>query len=175
MKVNKSSQKAQKASQAEPQLPAGPAAALPDTQDWDPAAAPTFWINHASRLLMRQFEQQLRPLEFGMAYLPVAMMLHEQGPLLQKALAERAQVEQPTMAALLTRMERDGLIARGPHPHDKRASLISLTPKAESRLPAAMALMGAVAARATTGLGPEEKALLLGLLQRIVANLESAD
>lgn len=175
MKVNKSSQKAQKAWPAAPQSPERLAADLPSTQDWNPAAAPTFWINHASRLLMRQFEQQLRPLEFGMAYLPVAMMIHEQGPLQQKALADRAQVEQPTMAALLTRMERDGLIERRPHPQDKRASLISLTAKAESRLPAAMALMGEVATRATSGFQPAEKALLLGLLQRIVANLEAPE
>jgi hypothetical protein len=26
-------------------------------------ATPTFWINHASRLLVREFEQQLRPLD----------------------------------------------------------------------------------------------------------------
>src|SRR5271170_1592825 len=92
---------------------------------WDPESAPSFWINHASRLLMRHFEQRLRPLDFGMAYLPVVVALQENGSLLQKELAERAHVEQPTMAALLTRMESDGLIAREAHPSDKRASQVS--------------------------------------------------
>src|SRR5690349_1750469 len=96
---------------------------------WNPAASPTFWINHASRMLMREFEQRLRPLDFGMAYLPVAVALEGGAALPQKDLAERARVEQPTMAALLTRMARDGLISRAPHPTDKRAALISLTPK----------------------------------------------
>src|SRR3954467_12220457 len=101
---------------------------------WNPESSPTFWINHASRLLMRRFEQRLRPLDFGMAYLPVVVALQENGALLQKQLAQHAHVEQPTMAALLARMERDGLISREPHPSDKRASQISLSAKAKERL-----------------------------------------
>lgn len=141
---------------------------------WDPASAPTFWINHASRLLMRRFEQALRPLGFGMAYLPVVIALEENGALLQKELAERAHVEQPTMAALLARMERDGLIARGPHPNDRRASLISLTAKAKERLPEAKARLAEIAGQATSGLGERDRATLLSLLRRVVENLDGA-
>jgi MarR family transcriptional regulator for hemolysin len=139
---------------------------------WDPQSAPSFWINHASRLLMRQFEQRLRPLDFGMAYLPVVVALEENGALLQKELAERAYVEQPTMAALLTRMQRDGLIAREAHPSDKRASQISLTAKAKSRLPKAKELLTEVAERLTEGFSERERATFLSLLRRAVKNLE---
>ena len=69
-----------------------------------------------------------------MAYLPVAIALEENGSLLQKQLAERAHVEQPTMAALLVRMERDGLISREALPDDKRSSRISLSAKAKAFL-----------------------------------------
>ncbi|RYZ31678.1 MAG: MarR family transcriptional regulator [Myxococcaceae bacterium] len=141
---------------------------------WDPEAAPTFWINHASRLLMRHFEQRLRPLDFGMAYMPVADALEKQGPLLQKQLAEHARVEQPTMAALLTRMERDGLIEREPHPDDKRASQISLSAKARERLPKAKEQLVEVAEQATAGLSERERATFMSLLRRVVANLEPA-
>ncbi|RKH53008.1 MarR family transcriptional regulator [Corallococcus sp. AB049A] len=140
---------------------------------WDPEAVPTFWINHASRLLMRHFEQRLRPLEFGMAYLPVAIALEEQGPLLQKQLAEYAHVEQPTMAALLTRMERDGLIQREPHPDDKRATRISLSAKGRGRLPQAKAQLARVAEQATAGFSERERATFMSLLHRVVANLDS--
>ncbi len=71
-------------------------------------AEPTFWINHASRLIMREFEQLLRPLGFGTAYLPVVMLLEQHRELQQRQLADFVRVEQPTMAALLTRMQRDG-------------------------------------------------------------------
>ncbi|MHA7628907.1 MarR family winged helix-turn-helix transcriptional regulator [Corallococcus sp. M7] len=139
---------------------------------WDPEAVPTFWINHASRLLMRHFEQRLRPLEFGMAYLPVVIALEEHGPLLQKQLAEYAHVEQPTMAALLTRMERDGLIQRQPHPDDRRATRILLSAKARERLPLAKQQLGEVAEQATAGLSERERATFMSLLRRVVANLE---
>jgi MarR family transcriptional regulator for hemolysin len=102
------------------------------TVHWDLLSAPTFWINHASRLLMRCFEHRLRPLDFGMAYLRVAIAIEENGPLLQRHLAELAHVEQPTMAALLGRMERDGIISREPHPDDKRASQIRSLLRARS-------------------------------------------
>lgn len=141
---------------------------------WDPESVPTFWINHASRLLMRHFEQRLRPLEFGMAYLPVAIALEEHGPLLQKQLAEYAHVEQPTMAALLTRMERDGLIEREPHPDDKRATRISLSAKARRRLPEAKAQLGVVAEQAMAGFSEREHATFMALLRRVVANLDSS-
>ena len=142
---------------------------------WAPEAAPTFWVNHASRLLMRLFEQRLRPLEFGMAYLPVVMALEESGPLLQKDLAERAHVEQPTMAALLARMERDGLVAREPHLTDKRATLISLSAKARARLPSARERLTEIADRATAGFSERERATLLSLMRRMVKNLAEGD
>ncbi|WP_394830284.1 MarR family transcriptional regulator [Pendulispora rubella] len=142
---------------------------------WDPESAPTFWINHASRLLMRLFEQSLRPLGFGMAYLPVAIALEENGPLLQKDLADRAHVEQPTMAALLARMERDGLIAREPHPGDRRASLVSLTAVAKGRVPVARERLIDGAERALAGFSAGERATLIALLQRVVRNLHDLD
>lgn len=142
------------------------------TVRWDPGSTPTFWINHASRLLMRHFEQRLRPLDFGMAYLPVVIALEENGPLLQKQLAEVAHVEQPTMAALLTRMERDGLISREAHPGDKRASNIKLSPKAKARVSSAKERLAEVADRAMAGFTASERATLIALLQRVVHNLE---
>lgn len=141
---------------------------------WNPESTPSFWINHASRLLMRRFEQLLRPLDFGMAYLPVVLALEEKGALLQKQLAEHAHVEQPTMAALLARMDRDGLIVREPHPSDKRASQISLSTKAKARLPSAKERLVEVATLATSGFTDQERATLIALLRRVVNNLAQA-
>ena len=140
---------------------------------WEPQAYASFWINHASRLLMRDFEAILRPLGFGMAYLPVAFALAEHGPLLQKDLAGHAHVEQPTMAALLARMERDGLIEREPHPSDRRATSIRLSAKAKRGLPKARTALFEVAQRVTGGFTDAERATFLALLQRAVVNLSA--
>ncbi|MGC4089245.1 MAG: MarR family transcriptional regulator [Polyangiaceae bacterium] len=144
-----------------------------DESSWDAQAAPvSFWINHASRLLTRHFEQQLRPLDFGMAYLPVVIALKKHGTLLQAQLAELARVEQSTMAALLTRMQRDGLIVREQDPDDGRAARVSLSAKAKARLPAAKQLLDRIGARATAGFSERERETLAALLQRVVTNLE---
>ena len=141
---------------------------------WSPESSPTFWVNHASRLIVRHFEQRLRPLEFGWAYLPVVVALKEGGRLTQKELSEHAKVEQPTMAALLARMERDGLIARESHATDKRSSWISLSAKAKARLPRAMKQLAEVVELATSGLSGGERATLIEILRRIVNNLDRA-
>ncbi|KGT96075.1 MarR family transcriptional regulator [Erwinia typographi] len=140
---------------------------------WAPETIATFWINQASRLLMRTFEQRLRPLNFGMAYLPVAIALEEKGDMQQKQLADYASVEQPTMAALLVRMERDGLIVRKPHPVDKRSSYISLTRQARVTLPQVKESLFDVVEQATNGMSDEECSALVSSLQRMIKNLET--
>ena len=138
---------------------------------WDPSSVPTFWINHASRLVMRRFEECLRPFGFGMAYLPVAIALEEHGPLQQTDLLEYARVEQPTMAALLVRMERDRLVVRKPDPSDARARLVALTPRAKSVLTSVKEAMGAVVAEAMVGISEADRTVLVRALQLIVHNL----
>lgn len=138
---------------------------------WDPGSAPTFWINHASRLIMRRFEERLRPLGFGMAYLPVAIALEERGPLQQKDLLRYARIEQPTMAALLARMERDRLIARKSDPTDARARLVALTPRAKSVLASVKEAMAAVVEEAMIGISEADRNVLAMSLQRVVHNL----
>jgi len=138
---------------------------------WTPTEQPTFWINQISRLLMRDFEARLRPLGFGMAYVPVITALEEHGPLQQKQLVELIGVEQPTMAALLSRMERDGVVVRSPHPSDRRASRFDLSDTTRQRMPEARQLLTDIAESAVRGFGPDERSALLSALRRIAANL----
>jgi hypothetical protein len=60
------------------------------------------------------------------------------------------------MAALLTPMGRDGLVSRKLHPEDKRASLVSLTPKARAKLPEVKQKLVEEARKATAGLSDAE-------------------
>lgn len=138
---------------------------------WAPEVVPTFWINHASRLIMRQFEEELRPLGFGFAYIPVIIALEEDGPSVQKDLVARAHVEQPTMTALLSRMERDRIIQRTADPVDGRAKRISLTAGAKKKLPQVRAALQVAVEKALNGLGADEQQILMDLLHRVVGNL----
>ncbi|EYF08716.1 MarR family winged helix-turn-helix transcriptional regulator [Chondromyces apiculatus] len=139
---------------------------------WDPASSASFWINRASRQILRLHEGRLRPLGFGMNQMPVLHALGDGAALSQKELARGARVEQPTMAEMLARMERDGVVQREPNPDDARGTLTSLTRSARLRLPKAKAALIQGEQEATAGLSAEEKVLLVSLLQRVVSNLE---
>ncbi len=142
-------------------------------ESWDPGSSASFWINRASRLLLRLQEGHLRPLGFGMSQMPVLHALQDGGALSQKELARWARVEQPTMAEMLARMERDGVVQREPNPKDRRGSLFSLTRRARLRLPKAKAALIQGEQEVMAGFSATEKELLLTLLQRVVSNLET--
>jgi MarR family transcriptional regulator, transcriptional regulator for hemolysin len=139
---------------------------------WDPEASASFWLNRASRSLLRLQEACLRPLGFGMSQMPVLHALADGRAVSQKELAHWARVEQQTMAEMLARMERDGVIQREPNPDDGRGTLTSLTRRSRARLPKAKEALIEGEDQATAGFTPEEKALLVSLLRRVVGNLE---
>lgn len=139
--------------------------------DWDPAASIGFWLNNASRALLRNHDARLRALGLAMAQLPVLMALEQAQALSQRELAQRARIEQPSMVELIARMERDGLVRRAQHPGDRRVSLISLTARARQKLPRARAALLLGETEASAGLSETERAQLRTLLQRVAANL----
>jgi DNA-binding MarR family transcriptional regulator len=141
--------------------------------DWKPESSASFWINLASRSLLRRQDARLRPLGFGMSQMPVLHALADGASRSQKDLAGLAHVEQPTMAEMLERMERAGVIQREPNPSDGRGSLASLTQTSRLRLPAAKAELLRVESEALAGFSSGEKEMLLSLLQRVASNLGS--
>ena len=131
-------------------------------------------INRLSRLLNRWGDLHFPLLGLASAQLPVLAMLADGQRLTQKQLAEAAEIEQPTMAQLLARMERDGLIRRTPNPHDKRSTLIALTPRAQQALPAAREHLARGTGAALAGFTPREARTLERLLTRMLHNVETA-
>lgn len=144
-------------------------------EGWDPESTAVFWINRASRSLLRRLDARLRPFGFAMSHLPVLRALAHTRSLSQKELAQLARVEQPTMAEMLARMERDGVVQREPNPDDKRGILISLTRRSRARLPKAKAALVEGEREAMAGLSDAEEALLRDLLRRVARNLESGE
>jgi DNA-binding MarR family transcriptional regulator len=135
---------------------------------------PGHYINRIARLSQRWLEPQLQKLGLAVAQVPVFGAIKTRGPLSQKELARLLHVEQPTMAQLLTRMERDGLIERKPDPADGRSSLLCLTSLAIKKAEPAQELLVAGSHIALKGLSQREIATLTRLLQRVLANLEEA-
>lgn len=129
-------------------------------------------IARASRSLNRSGDAALKPLGLRYAQVPVIMLLRRDGTLTQKLLAQQAGMEQPSMAELLSRMNRDGLIRQTPNPRDGRSHAITLAEGNDDRLSEAHNRMADLEERALRGLTPEQVTTLRALLGQVVSNLE---
>jgi MarR family transcriptional regulator, transcriptional regulator for hemolysin len=128
-------------------------------------------VSRAARLFVKEADRRLQPLGLSSGHIPVLFALSKEPVLSQKALVERAAIEQPTMAGLLARMERDGLVARKTDRMDGRASLFRLTPLAKSKLADFFATLDQGNADALCGLDAKEKDQFLKALTKIIHNL----
>jgi len=129
-------------------------------------------MGHIHRSFHRLADPQLRQLGFAMGQLPVLMALKDGRPHSQAELARLAQVEQPSMAQLLARMERDGLVERVPDPDDGRSRLVLLTPACRERMHESRAVMQALSAEVLAEFTPDERAELGALLRRVADRVD---
>ena len=70
----------------------------------------------------------------GFARGRVLWALRDSGPVLMRALSEALGVSPRTVTGLVDSLEADGWVTRSPHPNDRRATIISLTPNSEMTL-----------------------------------------
>jgi len=70
----------------------------------------------------------------GLARGRVLWALHESGPMLMRAIGQALGISPRTVTGLIDALEADGWVTRGPHPADRRATIISLTGAAEAAL-----------------------------------------
>lgn len=142
-------------------------------KDWSTDPRPGYLVNRASRLFRNFSNGRLKEMGLGDGQVPVLMTLSDGEPATQKELAKKAGVEQPTMAQMLARMERDDLIERWADPEDGRSSLVQLTRQAMDHIPAVIMTLQAANEVALRGFSEAESRQLTELLGRAVANLEA--
>lgn len=130
-----------------------------------------YQIGLLSRLFDRRLQEVLKEQGVAPGQFAPLVMLFEQDGLTQAELCRRINVEQPTMANTLERMERDGLIRRKADTEDKRRALVHLTPRAREMRDAVMENARAVASRAVQRLSPADQDDMFRLLGRMVENL----
>lgn len=131
-------------------------------------------VNRTARLLRRLADQRLAPLGLSSGYLPVWTALVHGGALSQKRLTELAGIEQPTMAATLSRMERDGIIERRTDPADRRSACFTLSEQTRERTAAIGLAVETLSEDALANLTSAERVKLRQLLQVLIAGVEKA-
>ncbi|WP_131194213.1 MarR family winged helix-turn-helix transcriptional regulator [Lichenihabitans psoromatis] len=138
----------------------------------DVLSTPGHLIALAARGFARLSEARLKPLGFGVGQVPVLVALQNGQASTQRDLARFARVEQPPMAQMLARMERDGLVQRTPDPTDGRSQRVMMTEVAKTRMPTAVTALFQGNREALSGFTEAEEAEFVSLLSRLIANLD---
>ncbi len=132
-----------------------------------------YQIGLLSRLFDRRLQEVLRARGVAPGQFAPLVMLFEQDGLTQAELCRRINVEQPTMANTLERMERDGLIKRKVDDADRRRALVFLTPKAKDARNDVLEGVRQVANRTLAQISAADQDAIFRLLGRMVENLRN--
>jgi MarR family transcriptional regulator for hemolysin len=84
------------------------------------------------RELRRVYDRRLAPSGLSLSHAWPVALIAEQAGMRQRELAERLDVEGPTLVRLLDQLGAMGLVVRRPDPDDQRAKTLHLTPAGEA-------------------------------------------
>ena len=132
----------------------------------------TYLAGQLARAFSRALQMRASQLGFSAGHFPILIELWNQDGLTQRQLLDRIDIEQATMANTLSRMERDGLIERKPHPKDKRAQLVFLTARARDLKEEALAAAMEADEALFDGFRRFEKELMLEYIRRAIDNAQ---
>ena len=132
-----------------------------------------YLMHWAARLLRRLADRRLKPLGLSSGHLPVITELMQRSEMSQKELTAAAAIEQPTMAEMLLRMERDNIIKRRPDPKDKRSTLISLSPSTLKNLGRIKDVIQSINRDALSALPKHEREPFLRKVTEMISSLET--
>lgn len=124
-------------------------------------------VNHVARQMARALRDAIAPYGVVPGQFAQLLALYEQDQVTQQELSEIVEVEQPTMANTLRRMERDGLIERVSHPDDGRKQLIVLTDRARDLEADLTAAAQRVNDQAMASLSDAQRRTILRLLHEV--------
>lgn len=140
-------------------------------REYDVAQDIGFALTHTTRAYQRALNAELAPYGVTIRQSQVLGWLRKKGDLSQCQLARFLRIDPATLAGVLERMERDGLILRIADRSDRRRNLIRLNQCAEELGDTVVECSARVCARAVQGLSPQEIDALRRLLKRILQNL----
>lgn len=100
----------------------------------DPAVSLLGRLFRLAPRLVELLDYGAREYGLGFARGRVLWALRDSGPVLMRALSQALGVSPRTVTGLVDSLEADGWVTRAPHPTDRRATLIALTPAAEGAL-----------------------------------------
>jgi DNA-binding MarR family transcriptional regulator len=112
--------------------------------------------------LQRMAPYGLRPVDFSV----LTLIAHNPG-ITSRQICAALDILPPNLVGMVKVLHKRKLIARRPHPSDRRALGLHLTPSGERLYRDAQAMASALEAEATSALSPEEVQTLIVLLRKV--------
>ena len=137
--------------------------------DWESSVG--YWVCSTSHALRKALSAQLVREGITLRQWEVLAWLSTDGCGSQQELAEALGIEPHTLAGILSRMERDGLLERKPCERDRRKNKIQPTDKAEGVWARVTVLCHEVRDRAVRGFSSDELATFREFCNRIRDNV----
>ncbi|MGH6632091.1 MarR family winged helix-turn-helix transcriptional regulator [Sphingopyxis sp.] len=130
-----------------------------------------FLLNDTARLFRRSFNARTRDSGITALQWRLITYLKRHEGVRQGPLAELIEVEPITLSRMVDRLVEAGLVERRADPADRRAWKLYLTPRAGELLNGMRPIADALTAEAVEGLSAAEVDQLVGLVERVRANL----
>jgi DNA-binding MarR family transcriptional regulator len=140
-------------------------------RDSEPFRGVAFNLSSLGYAISREFTAILAPFELHPREFAVLRAVGVQDGQSQQALGDRLQIPRSRMVSILDDLEGRGFVERRPNPADRRVREIHLTDAGRGVIERAFAEAMAYERRVTEPLSAAERAQLLGLLDRVTANL----
>ena len=115
-------------------------------------------VSALRRELRKVYDRELAPTGLSLAFAWPIVLIAEQPGMSQRELAERLEIEGPTLVRLLHQLGAMDLVTRQQNPDDHRANTLHLTPAGRSTAKRLRRAMDGVRARLLAGVSDDELA-----------------
>ena len=138
--------------------------------DWENSVA--YWVCAASHVFRKTLDARLAPEGITIRQWEVLAWLSSRGCGSQSVLAEPLGIEPHTLAGILNRMEKAGLLVRRPCDQDRRKNTLHPTDKASEVWNRASEIAHEIRHQAISGLTSEELHMFKDICERMIQNLD---
>lgn len=130
-----------------------------------------YLMNRITRRYNRMQKADLRELGLSTNKMRALTSMAVKGPLTINELCVHVVAEQPTMSRTIDAMEQEGLVSRDISEDDQRVRMVSLTTEGREMFETFWPAMNRTSDRLSEVLNPDEKALMLDMLKRIMKHI----
>jgi len=128
-------------------------------------------FHEISLMVARLFNRQVKEMGLTRTQWQVLYLLYMQGEQTQTNIADTLMMAKPPLGKVVERLEDGGWIKRRDDGKDRRAKLVSLTPKIQPMLNSLESLVDDIGGIATRGMSKQEAVQFYKLLKMAHANL----